>query len=130
MSTDSNEAVNVDYDRILQANAKQVFSQRDPGARRQALDELWLPDGILYEDGHIITGLEAISDTIGALLDTLPPGITFAPTGRAVGHHGLGRLRWRAVDNNGQPGPVSGTDVAIFQDGKIARLYVLLNPVG
>lgn len=129
MSTNSNESVNVDYDTILQANAKRVFSDRDAGARRRALDELWVLDGILYEDSHVITGLDAISDTVGALLDTLPPGITFAPTGRAIGHHGLGRLRWRAVDDKGQPGPISGTDVAILQDGKIARLYVLLDPV-
>jgi hypothetical protein len=127
MSSQS-EVGQVDYDTILQANARQVFSERDSGARRRALDQLWVPDGFLYEAEHVVTGLDAISDAVGALLDTLPPGMTFAPTGRAVGHHDLGRLRWRAVDDKGQPAPVSGTDVALFRDGKIARLYVLLDP--
>ncbi len=54
--------------------------------------------------------------------------MAFAPIGLAVGHHGLGRLRWRAVDDKGQPAPVSGTDVAFFRDGRIERLYVLLDP--
>ncbi|QIO36901.1 nuclear transport factor 2 family protein [Bradyrhizobium sp. 1(2017)] len=128
MSTDKNEATEADYDTILRANAERVFSERDPAARRRALDQLWLPDGILYEDGHAVTGLDAISDTVGALLDTLPPGMTFAAVGPAVGHHGLGRLRWQAKDGSGNPTPIWGTDVGIFRDGKIAQLYVLLDP--
>lgn len=111
----------------MRANAERVFSQRDPVARRRSLNELWVADGVLYEDGHSVTGLDAISDAVGVLLETLPSGTTFAPTGRAVGHHGLGRLRWRSVDGKGRPGSVTGTDVAIFQKGKIAQLYVLLD---
>jgi len=122
------EADQVDYDTILKANATQVFSQRDAVARRRVLERLWVSDGVLYEEGHVVTGLDAISSAVGALLDTLPPGMAFAPAGRAVGHHGLGRLKWRAVDEKGQPAPVSGTDVALFRDGKIAQLYVLLDP--
>jgi len=128
MNTDKSEAAEPDYDRILRANAERVFGERDPAARRRELDKLWVQDGVLYEDRHVATGLDAVSDTVGALLDTLPPGMTFAPAGRAVGHHGVGRLRWRAIDGNGNPAPVSGTDVGIFRDGKIAQLYVLLDP--
>jgi hypothetical protein len=128
MGTEKEEAAEPDYESILRANAERVFSERDPAARRRALDQLWVPDGVLYEAGHVATGLDAISDTVGALLDTLPPGMTFAAAGRAVGHHGLGRLRWQAKDGSANPAPVSGTDVGIFRDGKIAQLYVLLDP--
>ncbi|MBS7542485.1 nuclear transport factor 2 family protein [Ancylobacter oerskovii] len=128
MSVEVKEAAEPDYDAILRANAQQVFSERDPAARRDALERLWMPDGVLYEAGHVVTGLDEISKAVGALLDTLPQGMTFAPAGPAVGHHGLGRLRWRALDGNGQPAPVSGTDVAIFREGKIDQLYVLLDP--
>jgi hypothetical protein len=128
MSANERRDVAPDYDAILRGNAEQVFSERDAEARRRALRRFWVQDGVLYEDGHLVTGLDAISQAIGALLDSLPPGMTFAPTGRAVGHHDLARLRWRALDVDGQPLPVSGTDVALFREGKIDRLYVLLDP--
>ncbi|WP_088345291.1 MULTISPECIES: nuclear transport factor 2 family protein [Rhodomicrobium] len=128
MSSEKSEAVGPDYDRVLRANAEQIFGERDAAARRRALDQFWVPDGTLYEDGRIVAGLDAISETVGALLDSLPPGTQFSPLGPAVGHHGLALLRWRALDGNGQPAPVSGTDVAVFQDGKIKQLYVLIDP--
>ena len=53
---------------------------------------------------------------------------TFEAEGPAVGHHGLGRLRWRAVDSSGKPLGVTGTDIAFVEDGRIAKLYVILDP--
>lgn len=114
---------------VLTENAVRVFSERDPGKRMLALQEIWAPDGVLYEDGTVVTGIEAISATVGALLDNLPPGSRFSPDGPVVGHHGLARLRWIAVDASGAPGPVSGTDVAFVDNGRITSLYVFLNPM-
>ena len=119
-----------DYDALLTANAVRVFSEPDEARRRQALEELWQPDGTLYEAEKVVAGIEAISASVSALLAMLPPGTRFAPDGAAVGHHGLARLRWRAVDAAGHPGPVTGTDVAVIEDGRIASLYVLLDPRG
>ena len=67
-------------------------------------------------------------DRVGALLKMLPPGTTFEAEGPAAGHHGLGRLRWRAVDASGKPLGVTGTDIAVVEDGRIAKLYVILDP--
>jgi hypothetical protein len=49
--------------------------------------------------------------------------------GPAVGHHGLGRLRRRAVDSSGKPLGVTGTDSELVEDGRIAKLYVILDPL-
>jgi hypothetical protein len=92
-----------------------------------SLAELWAADGVLIEPDHVHTGWEAISRSIGALLRVLPPGTTFAPEGPAVGHHGIGRLRWQAAGPDGRLGPVSGTDIAFIDGGRITRLYVILD---
>ena len=118
------------FEAVLTANAVRVFSERDAAKRLLALQEIWAPDGVLYENEHVVTGIEAISLTVGALLDNLPAGTRFAPDGPVVGHHGLARLKWIAVDAAGTPGPASGIDVAFVNHGRITSLYVLLNPFG
>jgi hypothetical protein len=117
-----------DYDSLLRANAKRVFSEPDVERRLAALKELWAENGVLVENEHVVTGWDAVSGSVGALLKMLPPGTTFEAEGRAGGHHGLGRLRWRAVDSSGKPLGVTGTDIAFVEDGRIAKLYVILDP--
>jgi hypothetical protein len=117
-----------DYDGLLRANAKRVFSETSAEQRLTALKELWAEDGVLVENEHVATGWDAVSGSVGALLKMLPPGTTFEAEGPAAGHHGLGRLRWRAVDSAGKPLGVTGTDIAFVEDGRIAKLYVILDP--
>jgi hypothetical protein len=118
----------IDYDGLLRANAKRVFSEPDVERRLTALKELWAEDGVLVENEHVVAGREAVSGSVGTLLKMLPPGTTFEAEGPAAGHHGLGRLRWRAVDSSGKPLGVTGTDIAFVEDGRIAKLYVILDP--
>ena len=118
----------IDYDGLLRANAKRVFSEPDVERRLTTLKELWAEDGVLVENEHVVAGWDAVSGSVGALLKMLPPGTTFEAEGRAAGHHGLGRLRWRAVDSSGKPLGVTGTDIAFVEDGRIAKLYVILDP--
>lgn len=120
----------VDYDAILRANAKRVFGEADPVSRLAALKELWSPDGQLIEPDHVYAGIEAISESIGVLLTSLPPGTSFNPLDPAAGHHGLGCLRWQAQDGSGATLPVSGTDVALIENGRIIRLYTLFKQLG
>jgi hypothetical protein len=118
----------IDYDRLLRANAKRVFSEPDVARRMTALKELWAENGVLVENEQVVTGWDAVSGGVGALLKMLPPGATFEAEGPAAGHHGLGRLRWRAVDSSGKPLGVTGADIAFVEDGRIAKLYVILDP--
>jgi SnoaL-like domain len=118
----------MDYDHLLRANAKRVFSEPGVERRLTALKELWAENGVLVENEQVVTGWDAVSGSVGALLKMLPPGATFEAEGPAAGHHGLGRLRWRAVDSSGKPLGVAGTDIAFVEDGRIAKLYVILDP--
>lgn len=119
--------VDVDYEGLLQANLTRVFGESDAAARRAAIAELYAPDAVLYEPGHIATGHAEIAGAVDALLKSLPPQFAFIAEGSAVGHHGLGRLRWRAGPPEG-PVAVTGTDVVQIEAGRIRTIHVFLDP--
>ncbi|MEI8150340.1 MAG: nuclear transport factor 2 family protein [Hyphomicrobiales bacterium] len=121
------EAEEPDYDYLLRENLQRVFSERDATKRTAALDELFVADPVMYEPTAIVRGRAAISEVAGKLLEQFGPTFSFTPKGAAVGHHGLGSLQWQAGPAGG-PVAVTGTDAAEIVDGKIARLWVLLNP--
>ncbi|MDG3442494.1 nuclear transport factor 2 family protein [Nitrospirillum amazonense] len=116
-----------DYNVLLRANLERVFNERDPDQRALAMADLYVNDPIMFEPDGVVRGRDAISATAGRLLDQFGPTFSFAPEGTAVGHHGLAVLRWHAGPEGG-PVAVTGADAAEFENGKIARLWVLLDP--
>ncbi|GLR80984.1 nuclear transport factor 2 family protein (plasmid) [Azospirillum oryzae] len=116
-----------DYSHLLRSNLERVFNERDAGKRAKAIAELFVAEPIMYEPTNIVRGRAAISEVAGTLLEQFGPAFRFQPEGDAVGHHGLGVLTWKAGPANG-PVAVTGSDVAEVVDGKIAKLWVLLNP--
>ncbi len=124
MSTQS-----IDFDNVLQANLTRVFGERDAARRMDALAELYADDATLYEPDRSFTGHAAINQAVEALLAHLPPDFVFRAIGPAVGHHSVARLRWQAGPPSG-PAPVTGTDVARVEGGRIQTLHVFLDPPG
>jgi hypothetical protein len=123
------QETSIDYDRLMQANLSRVFGERDAERRMDAITELYADDAVLYEPGASGTAHSAIDQAVGALLSSLPPNFAFTAIAPAVGHHGVGRLRWQAGPPNG-PVAVTGTDFARFESGKIQTLHVFLDPTG
>jgi hypothetical protein len=119
-------AAEPDYDRLLRANLERVFNERDAGKRVAAIDELFVDEPVMYEPTGIVRGQAAIADVAGKLLEQFGPTFRFTPVDTAVGHHGLGSLQWQAGPNGGAI-VVTGADVAEVVNGRIARLWVLLN---
>ncbi|MEC4590204.1 MULTISPECIES: nuclear transport factor 2 family protein [Nitrospirillum] len=115
-----------DYNVLLRANLERVFNERDSDQRALAMADLYVIDPIMFEPDGVVRGRDAISATAGRLLDQFGPTFSFAPEGTAVGHHGLAVLRWHAGPEGG-PVAVTGADAAEFKEGKIARLWVLLD---
>jgi SnoaL-like domain len=122
-------AAPLDYDHLMQANLARVFGERDASRRVKAIAQLYAPDATLYEPDSEAKGHVAINHAVEALLSHLPPTFAFSANGPAVGHHNIGRLRWKAGPPNG-PVAVTGTDVAHFENGRIHSLYVFLDPSG
>lgn len=118
-----------DYDAILQANLRRVFSERDAALRDAAIAELYAIDATLYEPDSVATGHAGIAAAVTALLNRLPPAFSFSAGAPASGHHGIGRLRWQSGPAGG-PAVVTGMDIAHVIDGRIHALYVFLEPVG
>ncbi len=117
----------IDYNQLMQNNIARVFNERDADRRLAAIRGLYAEDVTLYEPQDSATGHAAINDAVTALLSSLPPDAAFTPTGPAIGHHNLGRLRWQSGPAGG-PVVVTGMDVAQFDNGRIRALYVLLDP--
>ena len=126
MTNTASPAVEPDYDALLRANLQRVFNERDPVLRDAAIADLYVADPIMYEPDAIVEGRQAISDIAGKLLDNFGADFAFMPEGKGLGHHGMGTLRWQAgtPDN---PATVLGADAAEIIDGRIARLWVLLD---
>lgn len=116
-----------DYDGLLQANLKRVFSESDAARRTAAIAELYAAAAVLYEPGNIATGHVEIARTVDALVASFPPGFCFTADGPAVGHHGMARLRWRGGPAGG-PVVVTGTDVVHVEQGRIRTIHVFLDP--
>lgn len=118
-----------DYDGLMQANLARVFGERDASRRMNAIAELYADDATLHEPHASATGHAAINQAVEALISSLPPGFVFAAISLAIGHHGLGRLRWQSGPLNG-PVAVTGMDVARIKGGRIQTLHVFLDPTG
>jgi hypothetical protein len=126
--TDKSEAT-VDYDAQMQANLARVFNEHDAERRMIAIGELYAREATLFEPDGVATGHAAINAAVTGLLSSLPPGLTFTATGPALGHHNLGRLRWKSGPPGG-PIVVSGMDIARFEAGRIQTIHVFIEPAG
>ncbi|WP_342761062.1 nuclear transport factor 2 family protein [Bradyrhizobium sp. CSS354] len=117
---------NIEFDHLLRSNLERVFNERDEDKRRAAIAELFVDEPVMYEPTNIVRGRAEISRIAGDLLKQFGPTFRFVPDGAAVGHHGLGHLAWHAGPEHG-PTTVTGADVAEVENGRISRLWVLLN---
>jgi hypothetical protein len=117
----------IDYDGLMQANLSRVFSEPDARKRSAAIAELYAPDAVLYEPDNIATGHAEIAQAVDALAKSLPPEFVFRADGPAIGHHGLGRLRWLGGPAGGSVA-VTGTDVVRIEAGLIKTIHVFLDP--
>ena len=84
---------------LLHRNLQEVFGEGNAARRRAAIESLYTEDCVLY-----------------------------APPGEAQTLHNAGRLAWGSGPR-GEPPNYTGLDVVIVRDGKIAALYVFLDPV-
>ena len=110
---------------LMEKNLLDVFGQRDSTRRAAAIAELYTPDCMFFEAEEQVTGREALNTKIGSILKDAP-GFIFRAAGPAQINHDLGRLRWE-FGPAGAPPVVTGTDIAVFEHGKIGALYTFLD---
>ena len=111
-------------DELMHANLFEVFGERDPERRAEAIRRTYATDVHYFDPDHVVNGHEALSAKAQQILDA-SPGFVFAAAGPVLVNHDLGYLAWN-FGPEGQPPVVSGLDIALVRDGLIATVYTLL----
>ncbi|NUU42574.1 nuclear transport factor 2 family protein [Tardiphaga robiniae] len=125
--TDQQNDAAVDYDGLMQAHLYRVFGERDTIKRTAAIRELYAEDVVVYEEGVEAVGYAGVDHVVDAVLSKAPPIFVFGTYGPAVGHHGVGRMRWHFGPADGPP-VVTGLDVVEIVNGRITTLHVFIDP--
>jgi hypothetical protein len=112
---------------LLHRNLQEVFGEGNAARRRAAIAELYAEDCTLYAPPGVFVGPEALYKFARDLRAT-HPDFVYTPHGEAQALHNAGRLAWGSGPR-GEPPNYTGLDVVIVRDGKIAALYVFLDPV-
>ena len=109
---------------LLLANLFAVFSERDPERRLQVIARNYTEDVIWSDPDGTTQGHEELNEQAQKLLDRMPD-FAFSAAGPVHVSRDLGLLAFN-LGVPEQPPAVSGIDVAVIRDGRIARLYTLL----
>ena len=110
---------------LLHRMVQEVFNEPDPQRRAAAIAEVFTEDAVFVDGERTTTGREELAATVTGLL-AQGPGFVFTPVGEFRGVGDLGMRSWRLGPPGGQP-VLGGLDVALVADGRIARLWTVLD---
>jgi ketosteroid isomerase-like protein len=105
-----------------------VFNVRDPRRRSEAIARNYTEDVTWTDPDGTTRGRQAMNEQAQKLLDRMP-AFAFSAAGPVHVSGDLGLLAFN-LGVPEQPPAVSGVDVAMVRDGRIARLYTLLTAEG
>jgi hypothetical protein len=109
---------------LMLANLFEVFDERDPNRRLDVIARNYTEDVIWSDPDGTIQGHEAMNEQAQKLLDRMPDFV-FSAAGPVHVSRDLGLLSFNLGVAKQSPA-VSGVDVALVRDGRIAVLYTLL----
>lgn len=104
------------------------FGNRDGESRRRAIGELFTEDCVFSDPHGRQVGQDALDRTVIALHEATP-SLVFREMGEAQAIPDAGRLSW-GYGPAGQPPVVTGQDLVVFREGRIAALYTFLDQPG
>jgi SnoaL-like domain len=109
---------------LMLANLFAVFNERDPERRLEAIARNYTEDVVWWDPDGTTHGHEALNEQAQKLLDRMP-GLVFSAAGPVHVSRDLGLLNFN-LGMPEQPPAVSGVDVALVREGRIAVLHTLL----
>ena len=109
---------------LMLANLFAVFNERDPKRRLDVIARTYTEDIIWSDFDGTIQGHEAMNEQAQKLLDRMPDFV-FSAAGQVHVSSDLGLLNFN-LGVPKQPPAVTGVDVALVRDGRIAVLHTLL----
>src|ERR1700679_29269 len=108
----------------LVARHLQTWNETDPAARRQAIDQLWAPDGVYNDPIATAEGRDQIDATIAAVQGQFA-GLAFTLAGPVDAHDHIARFTLRLGDEL----RVRFDVLVLDADGRIANVYGFLDKV-
>jgi hypothetical protein len=111
---------------LLSRNLQEVFGEGDAARRRAAIEDFYTDDCVLCVPPGVFVGRDALDKFAGDLRAT-QPDFVYTPHGEPQARYNAGILAWGSGPKGNAPA-YTGLDVIIVRDGKIATLYVFLNP--
>ena len=109
---------------LMDASLNHVFAERDEERRVAKIAEIYTEDVSFSDADGVVTGRVALNTKIQALLDATP-GFVFTAVPPVRESNDLGLLEWK-YGPAGQDPVVTGMDIVIVKDGRIASLHTLL----
>ena len=113
---------------LMLVNLFAVFSERDAERRMQAIAGNYTEDVIWTDPEETTHGHEALNERAQALIEGWADFV-FTAAGPILVSRDLGHLAFN-LGVPKQPPSVSGFDVALMRDGRIAVLHTLLTTAG
>jgi 1-acyl-sn-glycerol-3-phosphate acyltransferase len=113
---------------LMLVNLFAVFNERDAERRLKAIAASYTEDVIWSDPEGTTHGHEALNERAQKLLDGMPDFV-FTAAGPIHVSRDLGHLAFN-LGVPEQPPAVSGYDVALVRDGRIAVLYTLVAAAG
>ena len=109
---------------LMLANLFEVFNERDGERRTTAIARTYTDTVVFSDPDGMATGREALNEKAQQFLEKAPDFV-FTAAGPVYETHELGYLAWHFGPKE-QPPVVSGMDIALIREGRIAALYTLL----
>ena len=113
---------------LMLANLFDVFSERDAERRWEVITRNYTEDVIWTDPEATARGREAFAERAQQFLDGTPDFV-FTAAGPVIVSRDLGYLAFNLGVPEQSPA-VSGHDVALVREGRIALLYTLVAPQG
>lgn len=113
-----------DLKALMEANLREVFGERDRGARRAAIRRTYTEDVVFADPDAEVQGHDALDAKAQEILDGAGPDFVFVPDGPFYQVQDLGYLAW-AFGPEGAP-VLRGADMGILRDGLLSKVYTVL----
>jgi hypothetical protein len=109
---------------LLHLHLHEVFSERNPERRHQAIGRTYTEDVTFIDPDGEFVGWQALSDQAQKLLDGLLAGYVFEEDSPAYAGPETAALAWRF----GPPGKaiVRGLDILTIRDGRVSAVRTLI----
>lgn len=115
---------------LMDANLLEVFNERDPQLRQAAIERTYSPDVRWEDEDRVVIGRDNLAARAQELIDDQLAGLSFTKSGPVHQTAGMGYLAWNIFapgDDPAEASPlISGFDVALVENGVIARLFTVV----